>query len=88
MIKSDLIFRNIETGEIVDVKGTIFENLKPTKKFAYGGLIDDKKLQPISIFEEDISCGHTGCLNHITHPCENCGRIGGHNERTKNSRHD
>lgn len=23
------------------------------------------------------SCSHPGCLNHITHPCEWCGRIGG-----------
>lgn len=22
-------------------------------------------------------CGHPGCLAHITHPCEGCGRIGG-----------
>ena len=22
-------------------------------------------------------CGHPGCLSHITHPCEGCGRIGG-----------
>ena len=22
-------------------------------------------------------CSHPGCLNHITHPCEGCGRIGG-----------
>jgi hypothetical protein len=22
-------------------------------------------------------CGHPGCLQHITHPCENCGRVAG-----------
>ena len=22
-------------------------------------------------------CKHRGCLNHITHPCEGCGRVGG-----------
>lgn len=22
-------------------------------------------------------CSHRGCLNHITHPCEGCGRIAG-----------
>lgn len=21
-------------------------------------------------------CGHKGCINHISHPCENCGRFG------------
>lgn len=23
-------------------------------------------------------CDHRGCLNHVTHPCEGCGRIVGH----------
>lgn len=22
-------------------------------------------------------CGHPGCLNHISHPCKGCGRVGG-----------
>ena len=22
-------------------------------------------------------CGHKGCLNHVSHPCEGCGRIAG-----------
>jgi hypothetical protein len=22
-------------------------------------------------------CGYPGCLSHISHPCESCGRIGG-----------
>ena len=24
-----------------------------------------------------VPCGHAGCLNHTTHPCEGCGRIAG-----------
>lgn len=24
-------------------------------------------------------CDHPGCLNHVTHPCEGCGRIAGKN---------
>lgn len=27
-------------------------------------------------------CDHPGCLNHITHPCEGCGRIGGISKKT------
>lgn len=23
-------------------------------------------------------CSHKGCLNHLSHPCEGCGRIAGH----------
>jgi hypothetical protein len=26
---------------------------------------------------DGMPCKHPGCLNHITHPCEGCGRIGG-----------
>ena len=27
---------------------------------------------------DGVSCGlHNGCLNHVTHPCEGCGRING-----------
>ncbi|MCK5016518.1 MAG: hypothetical protein KAS32_05530 [Candidatus Peribacteraceae bacterium] len=26
---------------------------------------------------EGEPCDHPGCLNHISHPCEGCGRVGG-----------
>ncbi len=26
---------------------------------------------------EGIPCDHIGCLSHVTHPCEGCGRVGG-----------
>jgi hypothetical protein len=33
--------------------------------------------------EDGKPCGHPGCLNHVSHPCEGCGRIGGREmERT------
>ena len=28
-------------------------------------------------YKDGEPCGHPGCLSHITHPCENCGRIDG-----------
>lgn len=27
--------------------------------------------------ENGVPCSHPGCLHHVTHPCERCGRIGG-----------
>jgi len=27
------------------------------------------------IYGTGIPCTHPGCINHITHPCEKCGRI-------------
>jgi hypothetical protein len=29
---------------------------------------------------DGFHCGHRGCLAHITHPCEGCGRLGGRGE--------
>ena len=29
------------------------------------------------VLRDGEPCGHTGCLAHISHPCEGCGRIGG-----------
>lgn len=29
------------------------------------------------IFYSGEKCLHFGCLSHISHPCEGCGRIGG-----------
>ena len=37
---------------------------------------DIKKIPNIKLRDGE-PCSHTGCLNHITHPCEGCGRIGG-----------
>lgn len=29
----------------------------------------------VKIFHDDEPCNHIGCRNHITHPCELCGRV-------------
>ncbi|CAM5998724.1 unnamed protein product [Sphagnum balticum] len=29
-------------------------------------------------FADGVSCGHAGCLSHVSHPCEGCGRVGGY----------
>jgi len=28
-------------------------------------------------YNDGQPCTHVGCLSHISHPCEECGRIGG-----------
>jgi NTP pyrophosphatase (non-canonical NTP hydrolase) len=44
------------------------------------GLIADGVLalldQPPT-YQDGVPCPHPGCLNHISHPCEGCGRIAG-----------
>ena len=27
--------------------------------------------------KDGVPCRHPGCLNHVSHPCEGCGRIAG-----------
>jgi len=31
----------------------------------------------ITLLEQKPPCSHPGCYNHITHPCEGCGRMQG-----------
>lgn len=38
------------------------------------------KFEPLKDGEE---CEHKGCRNHISHPCDNCGRIGASSKLTK-----
>lgn len=33
---------------------------------------------------DGIPCSHRGCLNHLTHPCEGCGRVGGKKNNLNN----
>ena len=34
--------------------------------------------------KDDEPCNHHGCLHHITHPCEGCGRIAGFKKEADN----
>lgn len=35
---------------------------------------------PLKTLPDGIPCSHPGCLDHVTHPCEGCGRIAGMTE--------
>jgi hypothetical protein len=35
---------------------------------------------------EGEPCDHPGCLKHLTHPCEGCGRVGGRSERQEDGK--
>lgn len=34
----------------------------------------------VVVFKDREPCKHTGCLNHVLHPCDGCGRIAGNGE--------
>jgi len=31
----------------------------------------------LRVLRPDEPCAHPGCLSHVSHPCEGCGRIAG-----------
>jgi len=37
----------------------------------------EQRLEWIANLRPDEPCDHRGCLHHVTHPCEGCGRIAG-----------
>lgn len=47
-------------------------------KCEQNGLNDHIHLQPFNAIElqDGHPCSHLGCKQHISHPCEGCGRIG------------
>jgi hypothetical protein len=49
--------------------------------FLYGrsGVAPDfnEVIIPRQQFPDGVPCGHAGCLSHVSHPCDSCGRIGG-----------
>lgn len=38
------------------------------------------RIYELDTLKDGVPCSHIGCLNHVSHPCENCGRIAGLNE--------
>ena len=44
----------------------------------------DLKIKQFEQLREGQPCHHPGCLHHVTHPCEGCGRIAGKNISDKN----
>jgi len=44
-----------------------------------------KTLQDCKVlFKDGQPCKHNGCLSHLSHPCEGCGRIAGRGDVTEN----
>jgi hypothetical protein len=43
----------------------------------------DKRYKWLLTLKDGEPCDHYGCFNHVTHPCEVCGRIGGVRNRAR-----
>jgi hypothetical protein len=39
--------------------------------------IKENAIRIAKAIKEGEPCGHPGCLQHLSHPCEKCGRKGG-----------
>jgi len=42
-----------------------------------GSIISLPPKMELSALRDGEPCTHPGCLRHLTHPCEGCGRVGG-----------
>lgn len=51
---------------------TTTEPSKPAEAQSF--LTDELAAKPLP---DGVPCAHRGCLHHVTHPCEGCGRIAG-----------
>lgn len=45
-------------------------------------LLKEVKASTPPTYADGEPCSHPGCLNHVTHPCEGCGRTAGRNNPT------
>lgn len=65
---------NSQEGKLTKLKGDIDCHV-PSEKFRDG--FDNMVWDSDIAYKSGEPCNHKGCLNHITHPCEGCGRVGG-----------
>lgn len=66
MSRSTLTIRKNDSGRITSVEA---RGIYARKLF--------NSLSTVKIYADGEPCKHPGCLSHLTHPCEGCGRIGG-----------
>lgn len=38
---------------------------------------EDHTTEIVMVYQDGVACNHPGCLNHVSHPCEGCGRVSG-----------
>jgi len=65
------------TDEKEDMKGA-FKNASEALGLKVQRVAAQFHYRPMTITRTaGIPCNHPGCLNHVTHPCEGCGRVAG-----------
>jgi len=60
----------------MQIIGVDYGNGKDYNVVIYGSIIDGVVTVERELFDFQ-PCGHPGCLSHVSHPCEGCGRIAG-----------
>ena len=48
-----------------------------------GSIVSLPPKMELAALRDGEPCGHPGCLSHLTHPCEGCGRVGGVSNGTR-----
>jgi len=60
----------------MQIIGVDYGNGKDYNVVLYGSIIDGVVTVERELFDYQ-PCDHPGCLSHVSHPCEGCGRIAG-----------
>lgn len=64
----DEAFNNIETNYLIPAIRELEKAPQPSA---------DVVVHPGKAIPDGVPCGHPGCLHHVSHPCEGCGRVAG-----------
>jgi hypothetical protein len=51
--------------------------VKMTTRLKSDGTTEVVSVEHLPAYRDGEPCNHPGCLSHVTHPCEGCGRIAG-----------
>lgn len=72
-------FNGLHFDAVNDNIPEVIEKYNDNARKIYADIyIDDNNLSiEKALLRDGEPCGHRGCLSHITHPCECCGRIAG-----------
>jgi hypothetical protein len=62
-------------GELKEAISNIKASLTIQKE--KGNINAEFLLRRMRVIKESEPCDHAGCLSHLSHPCEGCGRISG-----------
>lgn len=77
-------YEQFEAALVLDSGSWVGQTGHPFRTDAlYDGFMECQRLRnavlsPVPALPDGVPCSHPGCLSHVSHPCEGCGRVAGH----------